>query len=333
MGLAIVALLAGTLLAPLMPAVPAAAAPCEQTDGTGCPLEFGQPASAMITSSTEIHLWRILVEAPGQFTLVATNLRGLYDLNVFGPDGMPLSQVGNDGEPIVVAEVAAALPGEYLAYLTSRDGALAEAPYLLVAIWSGDRAPDVGVPPAAPAASSTQRTDGTAPMSAAPNRRAPEPQPAAAAPQAAPAAQTPQTDRVVTVSDSDQSAYSASPFVPPPPPPPAPAYAPPPPPPVFEPRLSTPPPAPPRAARGLRARAINHHTIRLDWTDASDNELGFMIDGTGGYFTVGAGTTWANAGGLQPETTYCFKVGAFNDLGEGWSNEACATTPRNPRPN
>jgi len=66
--------------------------------------------------------------------------------------------------------------------------------------------------------------------------------------------------------------------------------------------------------------------VRLDWTDTSDNEDGFAIDGTGGYFTVRPETSTANVGGLLPSTTYCFRISAFNEIGEAWSNEACATT-------
>lgn len=84
---------------------------------------------------------------------------------------------------------------------------------------------------------------------------------------------------------------------------------------------------PPDAPRGLRARALNHNTIRLDWTNSSDSEIGLMIEGGGGFYTVRAGTSTTNAGGLLPGTNYCFKVGAYNELGEAWSNEACATTP------
>ena len=97
--------------------------------------------------------------------------------------------------------------------------------------------------------------------------------------------------------------------------------------------LPPPPPmTPPGGPRGLRATTLNRNTIRLDWTDNSDNETGFMIDGTGGFFTVRANTSTANAGGLFPETTYCFRVGSYNDYGEAWSNEACATTAPSPAP-
>ena len=91
-----------------------------------------------------------------------------------------------------------------------------------------------------------------------------------------------------------------------------------------------PPPSPlvgpPDPPRGLRASPVNHHTIRLDWT-GSGNEDGFMVDGGGGFFTVRPNTSTTNAGGLSPGTSYCFRVGGFNEFGEAWSGEACATTP------
>jgi hypothetical protein len=95
--------------------------------------------------------------------------------------------------------------------------------------------------------------------------------------------------------------------------------------------LLPPPPVPPRPPQGLRASPVSHQIIRLDWTDRSDNEDGFMIDGTGGFHLLGANRTTANVGGLLPLTSYCFRVGAYNDAGQSWSNEACAATTADPR--
>lgn len=84
-----------------------------------------------------------------------------------------------------------------------------------------------------------------------------------------------------------------------------------------------PTPAPPG---GVRARALDQSTIRLDWTDNSDNETGFLIDGEAGQFRLPRNTTTTNVGGLQPLSWYCFSVYAFNAAGESSGSTSCAFT-------
>jgi hypothetical protein len=97
----------------------------------------------------------------------------------------------------------------------------------------------------------------------------------------------------------------------------------------------TPTPAPqvppvPRAPGGVRATAVDANTIRVVWTDNSDNETGFRLDGEAGQFRVGPNTTSFNAGGLLPGTIYCFSVYAFNASGESYGGTSCTVTPARP---
>jgi glucose/arabinose dehydrogenase len=93
-------------------------------------------------------------------------------------------------------------------------------------------------------------------------------------------------------------------------------------------------PAPPAAPSGLSATAASSTGINLSWTDNSSDETGFRIERSpdGVAFsevaTVGAGvTSYANTG-LAPQTTYSYRVRAYNGNGSsGYSNVAGATTP------
>jgi len=94
------------------------------------------------------------------------------------------------------------------------------------------------------------------------------------------------------------------------------------------------PPAPtatprplPNAPGGLRAVAISPNTIRLDWTDNSNNELGFRIDSEAGQFRPAANVTTYNVGGVTGSTAYCFSIYAYNDAGESFGGTSCAFTP------
>jgi len=90
------------------------------------------------------------------------------------------------------------------------------------------------------------------------------------------------------------------------------------------------PPVPPS---GLTATTISSSQINLNWTDNSPDETGFKIERkpSGGTYsqiaTVGANVTTYPDTGLAGNTTYYYKVRAYNDGGDsGYSNEASATT-------
>jgi hypothetical protein len=90
---------------------------------------------------------------------------------------------------------------------------------------------------------------------------------------------------------------------------------------------------PPQGPSNLTATAINAGQIKLDWQDNSNNETGFRIERqTTGSFTriatVGASVTSYYDAGLNPSTTYTYRVYAYNSAGNSaYSNEASATTP------
>ena len=75
--------------------------------------------------------------------------------------------------------------------------------------------------------------------------------------------------------------------------------------------------------------------LQLSWTDNSDNEYGFNIErsqGADGTFsaiaTQEADVTFYLDTDLLPATAYCYRVLAFNDVGQSeYSNEVCITTP------
>jgi N-acetylneuraminic acid mutarotase len=82
------------------------------------------------------------------------------------------------------------------------------------------------------------------------------------------------------------------------------------------------------------AVGISTTQARVNWVDNADNEDGYRI-----YRKLGAGGTYAQVGavnadetefldnGLSPDTTYFYKVIAFNELGDSdFSNEDSATT-------
>lgn len=87
-------------------------------------------------------------------------------------------------------------------------------------------------------------------------------------------------------------------------------------------------PAPPTA---LSASALSASEVYLQWTDASETEAGFRIERrTTGAFTEIA-TVESNVTSYtdtcEPETTYTYRVRAFNDYGNSaYSNEDQVTT-------
>ena len=85
---------------------------------------------------------------------------------------------------------------------------------------------------------------------------------------------------------------------------------------------------------GLTATAVSFQEIIVSWQDNSTGETGFSVQRRVGSSTrwVEIGTTAANATsfsdtGLEPVTTYHYRVRAFKPIGfSGFSNEAMATT-------
>jgi hypothetical protein len=81
--------------------------------------------------------------------------------------------------------------------------------------------------------------------------------------------------------------------------------------------------------------SVNAASFQLTWSDNSSNEDGFNIErktGSGGSFsritTVGANTTSYVNSGLADNTTYCYRVNAFNSAGaSAYTSEVCGTTP------
>jgi hypothetical protein len=95
--------------------------------------------------------------------------------------------------------------------------------------------------------------------------------------------------------------------------------------------LVTPPP-PPATPTGLQASPVSSTQIRLGWTDNASDETGYVVEvrGTGDYQPLNplpAGSQGTDVTGLQPGTTYSFRVAAINQNGSSdYSNEASATT-------
>ena len=97
--------------------------------------------------------------------------------------------------------------------------------------------------------------------------------------------------------------------------------------------MSVSPPPPPSAPSGLSATGVSTSRIDLVWLDNSGDEDGFDIerspDGTVFSFltSVGANTSSHSDLGLDENTTYWYRVRAFNGSGNStYSNVANATT-------
>ncbi len=92
-------------------------------------------------------------------------------------------------------------------------------------------------------------------------------------------------------------------------------------------------PDPPAAPSGLTATAVSKSQINLSWADTSDNEDGFKIERskslTTGFVqiaTVGADVTAFSNTGLAKNTTYYYRVRAFNAGGDSAYSTAFAKT-------
>lgn len=93
-------------------------------------------------------------------------------------------------------------------------------------------------------------------------------------------------------------------------------------------------PDPPSPPTQLNAEAVSRSQINLSWTDNSNNQAGFKIErsksATTGFdqiATVGPNTTTFQNTGLAKNTTYYYRVRAYNDGGDSdYSNTASAKT-------
>jgi hypothetical protein len=99
--------------------------------------------------------------------------------------------------------------------------------------------------------------------------------------------------------------------------------------------------SPPAAPTGLTATASSHTAIALAWHDAAHNEHSTRLERrtSGGawafvarYGISGTGPMTQADTGLEPATTYCYRLRASNLHGDGTSPEACATTAPAPPP-
>ncbi len=97
------------------------------------------------------------------------------------------------------------------------------------------------------------------------------------------------------------------------------------------------PPALPAAPTNLAATAVSKSQINLTWTDNASNETGFRIERCKGatctnfslVITVSANVTAYSNTGLAANTSYRYRVSAYNGSGNsGYSNIVVAKTPR-----
>jgi hypothetical protein len=89
---------------------------------------------------------------------------------------------------------------------------------------------------------------------------------------------------------------------------------------------------PPAAPTNLSATAMSSSQIDLSWTDNANNETVFKIERDSVQIdTVGANVSSYSDTGLDPLTTYTYRVRAYNSAGNsGYSNSASATTEAAP---
>jgi len=87
------------------------------------------------------------------------------------------------------------------------------------------------------------------------------------------------------------------------------------------------PDVPPQAPSSLSASALSSTSIKLTWSDKSNNETGFKIYRNGTYLTtVGKDVTTFTDSGLSPKTSYTYQVKATNSVGDSAAISVTATT-------
>lgn len=99
---------------------------------------------------------------------------------------------------------------------------------------------------------------------------------------------------------------------------------------------ATTPQPPPAAPTSLSARALSKTSISLTWRDNANNETGYYVErspnGVNSWTligTVGQNITSFTSGGLAANTTYYYRVQAYNAIGtSAYSNTASAKTKR-----
>jgi PKD repeat protein len=95
-------------------------------------------------------------------------------------------------------------------------------------------------------------------------------------------------------------------------------------------------PAPPAAPGSLSASSKTQTSVSLKWTDKADNETGFYIERSPNLSNpvwtrvgqTGANATTFKVSGLIRNTTYKFRVSAYNNGGSAASNILTVTTSR-----
>jgi hypothetical protein len=93
----------------------------------------------------------------------------------------------------------------------------------------------------------------------------------------------------------------------------------------------------PAAPTSLRVTSTSSTEVDLEWNDNSNNETGFEVqirEGSGAFSSLGtldANTTGATVTGLDPDTTYGFRVRAVGSgSNSAFSNTVTATTTNGP---
>jgi hypothetical protein len=87
---------------------------------------------------------------------------------------------------------------------------------------------------------------------------------------------------------------------------------------------TAPAPAVPTAPTNLRLTPVGPNSIRLDWTDASNNEQGFRVARNDDLLaTLGPNVTTYTDNGWNPNALSCYQVAAFNSAGFSATPDVC----------